>query len=29
MIAKMGLSLSKISEINNINTDAVRKRYYK
>ncbi len=29
MIAKMGLSWSKISEINTINTDAIRKRYYK
>ena len=29
MIAKMGLSWSKISEINNINIDAIRKRYYK
>ena len=30
MIAKMGSSWSKISEINNINTDAtIRRRYYK
>ena len=29
MIVKMGLSWSKISEINNINTDPIRKRYYK